>query len=798
MVDGLGLKNVKIFVVVLLMVLLFSFFAGLAKFPAATAQSADTFTVSVSCSEVMRLRGQSVNIFTVTNASSFRQEIVSPSGMVLYNQSRTSNFTFTVPFNAAYGMYTVRSVVAGQVSETWLSVLDVSGWQTAGFPYVRSWKNVAYTFYANGTIKADQGTDTLEVDLSTLRGLVQEFNLDVAAYSNSMNFRVRFSKALVAVDLTFSFIHTGLKFTINGSTGQPRVFSFNVKEPAKLKAMFDMVRSGNLVFDYGDLRRAAQAFSYESGVLMVNIPANFMIDPTIFSDGFESGDFTAWTSITGSPEVVTTYAHHGTYSEKINNATAEYATKTFGTTYADFYARCYAYFTSLPTSDAYGIEVIKAGKASNWAYATTVRIQQVSGVDRFGIRSGAHAYVNGSLTVQTGQWYCIELHRKTGSGNTELFIDGNLEASFAYDIYDVDTLYLGGEAQLSSVAYLDCVVAADAYIGPESSGAETVSLVLNQPANASTINAFACNFNYTPTLVGSGSFQNASLFIDGVSVANNASAISNATLNTIAYTFAANGTYLWDVRVYNSTAGVFSSNGNFTVTVAVYVADTFFVDVVIVKPENATYNTNLIPVNLTTTTNGTNPVATFNIQFPNASWLYGSNQTFSSATTATINENLTATFFCWAVNDEGSTDNANVTFTVSVVLSYPVTVSISSPSNSTFTVDHVTLTIAVSTNGTTDLTWYRVFNGSDIIIDNTTYTGSTSLTGFVNGTSYKIEAFSNNTEGYSDSGIVMFSVELGDVVPVSADDALAIAVVALIFAIALPCAFLAVRRKRED
>ena len=81
----LGIKvNCKALTSVLLAALLLSGLSGLVEFPAATAQSTDTFMVSVSCSEVMRLRGQNVNIFTVTNASSFRQEIVSPSGTVLY------------------------------------------------------------------------------------------------------------------------------------------------------------------------------------------------------------------------------------------------------------------------------------------------------------------------------------------------------------------------------------------------------------------------------------------------------------------------------------------------------------------------------------------------------------------------------------------------------------------------------------------------------------------------------------------------------------------------------------------
>ncbi|MFA5365381.1 MAG: hypothetical protein WC325_09410 [Candidatus Bathyarchaeia archaeon] len=92
--------------------------------------------------------------------------------------------------------------------------------------------------------------------------------------------------------------------------------------------------------------------------------------------------------------------------------------------------------------------------------------------------------------------------------------------------------------------------------------------------------------------------------------------------------------------------------------------DIFVTDVSIINPENITYTTSSIPINVTTTTNGTNPVTTWNIQFSNDTWLYEANQTYTVATTATINENLTATFHAWANNTEGSTDNASVVFTV--------------------------------------------------------------------------------------------------------------------------------------
>lgn len=98
-------------------------------------------------------------------------------------------------------------------------------------------------------------------------------------------------------------------------------------------------------------------------------------------------------------------------------------------------------------------------------------------------------------------------------------------------------------------------------------GAENVSSVLNSPANASTVTSFQQSFNFTPVLIGSDSFRNATLYVNGSAVANNSSALVNATQNTISYNFTENGFYLWDVQVYNSTTPVFSSNGNFSLTV---------------------------------------------------------------------------------------------------------------------------------------------------------------------------------------------------------------------------------------
>ncbi|MFA5365934.1 MAG: hypothetical protein WC325_12195, partial [Candidatus Bathyarchaeia archaeon] len=138
---------------------------------------------------------------------------------------------------------------------------------------------------------------------------------------------------------------------------------------------------------------------------------------------------------------------------------------------------------------------------------------------------------------------------------------------------------------------------------------------------------------------------------------------SNQTSLTGSFTGLTNGTYTIAVSAIGDNLATDYETVVFTVAIP---EDTYFITVTLVAPANTTYSTSSIPINVTTTTNGTNPVTTWNIQFSNGTWLYAENQTYTVETTATINENLTATFYAWANNTEGSTDNSSVIFTVDI------------------------------------------------------------------------------------------------------------------------------------
>ncbi|MCL5876316.1 MAG: hypothetical protein M1540_00705 [Candidatus Bathyarchaeota archaeon] len=104
---------------------------------------------------------------------------------------------------------------------------------------------------------------------------------------------------------------------------------------------------------------------------------------------------------------------------------------------------------------------------------------------------------------------------------------------------------------------------------------ESITVVLNAPANnTGKTDNFNVTFTYIPYLLGSGQFYGANLVLNGsiVQSATNQSAISNNVVNSISYTFTANGTYYWNIRLQNSTHAVISDEPR-NITLAVYVPD---------------------------------------------------------------------------------------------------------------------------------------------------------------------------------------------------------------------------------
>ncbi|MEA4889194.1 MAG: PKD domain-containing protein [Clostridiaceae bacterium] len=196
---------------------------------------------------------------------------------------------------------------------------------------------------------------------------------------------------------------------------------------------------------------------------------------TIFTDGFETGDFSKWNPVVGTPAVTSGDAHDGTY-KAILDASGEYAQVRFTLEPRNYVCmRSYVMFKTFPAS---GTETAVLGVYNlSGIYMAEARIRNVGGTVKWALRyyNGGHNTVvsNQGQPIELNKWYCIEVEGLSGSatgGESRIFIDGN-------ELTDVSKTGLNNTSLINcgyiwdnnstAVRWYDCVVIADAPIGPE-------------------------------------------------------------------------------------------------------------------------------------------------------------------------------------------------------------------------------------------------------------------------------------------------------------------------------------------
>ncbi|MBS7634464.1 heparin lyase I family protein [Candidatus Bathyarchaeota archaeon] len=213
----------------------------------------------------------------------------------------------------------------------------------------------------------------------------------------------------------------------------------------------------------------------------------------IFSDGFESGSFNAWsgTAVTSgeTATVVTSRRHHGSYSAKFTTNGGGAASSTSENAYVyksidvdEVYVRGYFYIENgLPLSDNndrfYFLRLY--GSSIAIAYAG---IRKINGADKWTVylrtdKGGSWTDAVSGPLPQVGKWYCIEIHWKKDPSNglMELYVDGVKIIS----VTNVNTAPYGNAKRLdfgivnavgvqkSLTVYGDCLVIAKTPIGTE-------------------------------------------------------------------------------------------------------------------------------------------------------------------------------------------------------------------------------------------------------------------------------------------------------------------------------------------
>jgi len=210
---------------------------------------------------------------------------------------------------------------------------------------------------------------------------------------------------------------------------------------------------------------------------------------TLFSDGFESGNFDAWTTSSAdvgcSASVVPGGSHHGTYKAEFyvdGAAPGQYANSYKDlTNSSELYVRAYYKFlTSLCVANSAFRNICSFTSGGNTL--ARLRIGHWTGgpTDFWELNylknGGFNSIIVSPPAPELNAWHCLEVHckRDAVAGAVDFYLDGvNIASDSGFD----NTLYLlinelvVGEAYnseaVANTIEVDCVVVADARINCE-------------------------------------------------------------------------------------------------------------------------------------------------------------------------------------------------------------------------------------------------------------------------------------------------------------------------------------------
>jgi hypothetical protein len=198
----------------------------------------------------------------------------------------------------------------------------------------------------------------------------------------------------------------------------------------------------------------------------------------LFQDGFESGNFNAWTTNSGAgthtQTVESSNPHHGSFDAKFTaGANSEaWSQKNLGSAYPVLYFQQYIKLASLPTS------------GTRLYLGTIQNTNSNNNVDVFIENSGSQYYwgaytsINGAeyydresapSNPRTGVYYCVETCRDATISRTKLWVDGSLKVDASRPhIGNANNVYSGiSYTSNTATVYVDCAKLSTTYIESE-------------------------------------------------------------------------------------------------------------------------------------------------------------------------------------------------------------------------------------------------------------------------------------------------------------------------------------------
>jgi hypothetical protein len=134
----------------------------------------------------------------------------------------------------------------------------------------------------------------------------------------------------------------------------------------------------------------------------------------LFTDGFESGDLSQWTSVTGNIKAQSSLVHTGTYAaEETSTGSGTYARKTLGGSYSELWAQAWVDVVSHSTSGAFFSFRTSSGSSIVYVY--------VNSSGKLALRNDVGNVTTYSTTsMPTGGWHLVTLHALVNGASSSL------------------------------------------------------------------------------------------------------------------------------------------------------------------------------------------------------------------------------------------------------------------------------------------------------------------------------------------------------------------------------------------
>ncbi len=296
-----------------------------------------------------------------------------------------------------------------------------------------------YTIYRNGTSLATvDGTTTSYQDTTVSSG--NDYSYTVDAFDAAGNHSNQSAPATISQssDTTPPTVPTGLATTTSAlridltwtaSTDSSGVDSYDVyRDGTKIAQVAGDQTSYTdvLVGPGGSYSYQVLARDTVGNVSVLSDAAAAFTGTAVFSDGFESGNLSAWSTNKGM-NVQGTVIHNGSEAAETlsdsSNTTGTYAKKTLSSSFGQGYLRSYINIQSIGNNQINLLRLRTAG-------GTSLGYLYVTSSGKLGLRNdiaGINVLSNSSIAPGSG-WHAVELHLVVNgaSSTTEVWLDGVL------------------------------------------------------------------------------------------------------------------------------------------------------------------------------------------------------------------------------------------------------------------------------------------------------------------------------------------------------------------------------------